>query len=72
MTKFLAFVGLVAILGAIAAAIFFFGGFYDVSGTTEHPAIVHWALVQVRTASIRHHAVAAPRPHLVILAISVR
>jgi hypothetical protein len=41
MTKFLAFVGLVAILGAIAAAIFFFGGFYNVAGTATDPEVVN-------------------------------
>jgi hypothetical protein len=56
MTKFLAFVGLVAILGAIAAAIFFFGGYYNVAGTATDPEFVKWALSHVRDASIEHHA----------------
>jgi hypothetical protein len=57
-------IGVLAVIGAIGAGLFFVGGFYDVAGTTGHPAIVHWALVQVRRRrsgmSIRHHAVAAP------------
>jgi hypothetical protein len=43
MTKFLAFVGLLAILGAIAAAIFFFGGYYNVAGTAAEPKILDLA-----------------------------
>ena len=56
MTKFLAFVGLVAILGVIAAAIFFFGGYYNVAATAADPEVVKWALGQVRDASIARHA----------------
>ena len=56
MTKFLAFVGLLAIFGAIVAAIFFFGGHYNVAGTAGEPEFVKWALSHVRDASIEHHA----------------
>jgi mono/diheme cytochrome c family protein len=56
MTKFLAFVGLLAILGAIAAAIFFFGGYYNVAGTAAEPEFVKWALSHIRDASIERHA----------------
>jgi mono/diheme cytochrome c family protein len=52
MTKLLAFVGLLAILSVIAAAIFFFGGYYNVAGTATDPEIVKWALSHVRDASI--------------------
>jgi mono/diheme cytochrome c family protein len=52
----LAAIGALAIIGAVGAAVFFFGGFYSVAGTAADPAIVKWALVQVRTASINHHA----------------
>ena len=54
--RFLAVIGGLAIIVAIGAAVLFFGGFYSVAGTEEDPAIVHWALVQVRTASINHYA----------------
>jgi mono/diheme cytochrome c family protein len=54
--RFLALIGGLGIIAAIGAAAFFFGGFYSVAGTAEDPAIVHWALVHVRTASIQHHA----------------
>jgi mono/diheme cytochrome c family protein len=54
--RILAVIGGLAIIAGIGAAIFFFGGFYSVAGTAEEPAVVHWALVQVRTASIDRHA----------------
>jgi mono/diheme cytochrome c family protein len=60
MFRFLAFIGLLAILAAIAAGVFFLGGFYSVAGTTEDPAIVKWLLVHVRTASIERHATDKP------------
>jgi mono/diheme cytochrome c family protein len=54
--RILALIGALGIIGAIAAAVYFFGGFYSVAGTQEDPAIVHWALLKVRTASIERHA----------------
>ena len=60
MTKFLALVGLLAILGAIAAAIFFFGGYYNVAGTAGEPEFVKWAISLVRDASIERHAKDTP------------
>jgi len=54
--RILATIGALAIIVGVGAAAFFFGGFYNVGGTAEDPAIVHWALVQVRTASINRHA----------------
>jgi mono/diheme cytochrome c family protein len=56
MRAFLILVGFVAIVAAIAAAVFFFGGFYSVAGTEEDPAIVNWTLVRVRQASVARHA----------------
>jgi len=56
----LATIGALAIVAAVAAAVFFFGGFYSVAGTAEEPALVKWALVQVRTASINRHATDTP------------
>ena len=58
--KFLAFIGAVAIIVAIGAAVFFFGGFYSVAGTQEDPGIVAAALFRVRQASIDRHAVDLP------------
>jgi mono/diheme cytochrome c family protein len=56
MTKLLALIGLLAIVSVIAAAIFFFAGFYNVAGTTTDPEFVKWALSHVRDASIERHA----------------
>jgi mono/diheme cytochrome c family protein len=58
--RILALIGALAVIGAIGAAVVFFGGYYSVAGTQEDPAIVHWALVQVRTASIKRHALDTP------------
>jgi hypothetical protein len=41
--RFLAFIGALAILGAIGAAIYLFGGFYSVAENEDNPAIVDWA-----------------------------
>jgi len=60
MFKFLAIVGLLGILGAIGAAVFFFGGYYNVAASAEEPVIVKWLLVRVRTASIARHATDKP------------
>src|SRR5713226_6988224 len=60
--RILAVVGGLAIIVGIGAAIFFFGGFYSVAGTAEDPAIIHWALTQVRTASINRYAHDQPPP----------
>jgi mono/diheme cytochrome c family protein len=54
--KILAVIGLLSIVVAAGAAVFFFGGFYSVAASQEDPAIVHWALVKVRTNSIIHNA----------------
>jgi len=56
MLKFLALIGLLAIAVAIAAAVFFLGGFYSVAGTNADPAVVEYMLIQVRQASIARHA----------------
>src|SRR5512140_2107831 len=54
--RILAVIGALAIIVGIGAAAFFFGGFYSVAGTAEDPAVVTWALTQVRNASIKHYA----------------
>jgi mono/diheme cytochrome c family protein len=56
----LAFIGALAIIVGVLAAVYFFGGFYSVAATQEDPGIVKWALVQVRTASINRHATDKP------------
>jgi mono/diheme cytochrome c family protein len=60
MKTLLAFIGLLAIICVIAAAVFFFGGFYNVAATSEDPGFVNSALVHVRLASIRRHATDTP------------
>ena len=52
----LAVIGLLAILAAIVAGVFFFGGFYSVAGTAGEPEVVKWALGKVRQASVARHA----------------
>ncbi len=56
MRMILAAIGLLTVVFAVVAAIFFFGGFYNVAASQEDPAIVHWVLVKVRTNSIVHYA----------------
>jgi mono/diheme cytochrome c family protein len=58
--KVLAAIGALAVLVAVAAGVFFFGGFYSVAGTAEEPSFVNWALVHVRSASIVRHAADKP------------
>jgi mono/diheme cytochrome c family protein len=56
MVRFLAFIGVLAIGVAVAAGVFFFGGFYSVAATDADPALVDRMLIQVRQASIARHA----------------
>jgi mono/diheme cytochrome c family protein len=55
-TKLLALIGLLAIVVAIVAAGYFFGGFYSVAATQPEPEIVAWALKRVRMSSVARHA----------------
>jgi hypothetical protein len=57
--RLLAVIGAVAIVVAIGAAVFFFGGFYSVAAT-EEIAPVAWVLIHVRQASVDRHATEAP------------
>jgi mono/diheme cytochrome c family protein len=52
----LAYIGGLAIIAAVAAAIFFFGGFFNVAASEPNPGIVNWVLVKVRMASVERHA----------------
>lgn len=56
----LAVIGFLGIVGAIAAAIYFFGGFYSVSAVEPDPALVAFAVGHVRDASIDRHATETP------------
>ena len=58
--KFLAVIGALAIIVGIAAAAFFFGGFYNIAATEQDTGPVAWVLVHVREAAIRHHAIEQP------------
>jgi len=58
--RILASIATIGIIVAAAVAGFFFGGYYNVAGTAPDLGIVHWALIQVRTASIDRHAVDQP------------
>lgn len=54
--RLLALIGALAVLGAIAAAVYFFGGYYNVAASQADPGVVRWALTKVREASIERHA----------------
>jgi mono/diheme cytochrome c family protein len=58
--RLLSLIGVLAIAAAIAAAVYFFGGFYSAAATQAELPAVTWALQFVRTASINRHAVEAP------------
>jgi mono/diheme cytochrome c family protein len=58
--KFLSFIGALAIIVALAAAVFFFGGFYNLAATQPNLAVVDWMLEHIRDASINRHAVDPP------------
>jgi mono/diheme cytochrome c family protein len=54
--RFLAVIGALAIIVVIGAAVFFFGGFYNVAASEQDNGLVAWALLHVREASIDRHA----------------
>ena len=58
--RILAVIGALAIIVAIAAGVFFFGGFFNVAASEEDNPVVKWALIRVRTAAIEHHASGTP------------
>src|SRR5215469_5536337 len=58
--RFLALIGFLAIVGGIAALVYFFGGFYSIAATEDDPKPVEWALTAVRNMSISHHAIDTP------------
>ena len=62
--RFLALIGALAIIAAIAGAIYFFGGFYNVGETADNPAIVDWALASVRGASVVARGTETPPANL--------
>ena len=56
----LSLIGVLAILGAVFAAAFFFGGFFNVAASEDDPDFVNWAIEHVRAASIARHATVLP------------
>jgi mono/diheme cytochrome c family protein len=62
--KILSVIGLLAVLGGIAAAAFFLGGFFDVAANHPDPDPVNWVLDHVRAASIARHATDKPTASL--------
>ena len=62
--RILAFIGALGIVVAIIAAVFFFGGYYDIAATQQDNGVVAWALIQVRQASISRHATDTPPTNL--------
>jgi mono/diheme cytochrome c family protein len=58
--RILAIIGALAIIVAIGAAVFFFGGFFSVAENEDDPAIVSWVLATVRSASVTRHATDQP------------
>ena len=60
MKTLLALIGVLAILCVIAAAVFFFGGFYNVAAVVDDPSLVKSALSNIRLASIIRHATDTP------------
>ena len=54
--RLLSLIGALGIVFAVCAAVFFFGGYFNIAATEEDPGIVNWALVKVRMASISRHA----------------
>ena len=60
--RFLAAIGVVAICVAVAGAIYFFGGFYNVAAVGGGNAAVEWAVRSVREVSVDNHADAPPQP----------
>ena len=58
--RLLTFIGVLAILAAIAIGVYFFGGFYSVAASGADSELVTWALTHFRTASIARHANDSP------------
>jgi len=58
--RWLTIIGALAIVVAFGAAVFFFGGFYNVAASEQEPGFVNWALIKVRLASVFRHATEGP------------
>src|SRR5689334_15571302 len=60
MLRLLTLIGLIAIVVGIAAAVYLFGGFYDVAANSETRGLVDNALERIRDASVSRRATAKP------------
>ena len=60
--RFFAFVGVLAIVVAIAGLVYFFGGFYNVSAANGGNPAIEWSVAHVREASLGHYAKGPPAP----------
>lgn len=60
--RLLAAIGVLAVVLAIAAGVYFFGGYYNVAASREDAGPVAWALAQVREASMDRHFPAVGEP----------
>ena len=58
--RWLAAVGVIAVVVIIAAGVYLFGGFYNVSAAVDDPDLMNWMLVHIREASINRWADATP------------
>jgi mono/diheme cytochrome c family protein len=58
--RLFATIGFLAVVAIVAAAVYFFGGFYNVAATQRDPRIVDWAIGLVRMASVDRHATQGP------------
>ena len=58
--RVLAVIGALTIIVGIGATVFFFGGFFNVAASKPDPAVLSWALVKVRMASITRRATERP------------
>jgi hypothetical protein len=67
-----ALIGLLAVVGGIGIATYFFGGFYNVAADHPDPSIANWALIRVREASVGRHATDRPSAGLLDGAATVQ
>jgi mono/diheme cytochrome c family protein len=58
--RLLSLIGFLAIVVGVAALVFFFGGFFNVSAVPEDLPPVKWALVKVRMATVDRYATQRP------------
>ncbi len=60
--RLLAAIGVLAIIAAIAAGVYLFGGYYNVAASSEDASPVTWAIGEVREASMNRHFPAVGEP----------